>query len=869
MIWHSSDFKDVLDSFAVDPQTGLANGEADRLLDEYGKNTITRVDNPSFFKHLFRLLRSKLVITLTVVALISLFISLVYDQSSPYASLLILAVVLLNAVISANHLYSSDKVLNSLQNRTNPTTTVLRDSKEQSIASDLLVPGDIILLNEGDYISADARLIETVEFRCNETALTGESVPVEKNAGSVFEDISPLEERANMVFSGSSVVHGTAKAIVVATGLNTENGRSAAISQQIGDDALPLQAVLDRTGKVVNIIVLAVCIVYFLIGMLRNFDSGRFASMTVEMLMETVALGIAAVPEGLPMISTLVIALGIERIIADKIIIKKTDAVELLGRTSVICSDKTGILTHDSMTLVKIYDGTDMIEPETQELTEKSALVLKLAAACSTLSHDSTERTITDACIKYNSMSQIDVENLFPRLNEIPFDPVRKSMTTINMINGKPFAIVKGAPEMLIEKCVGCDREAIIKLNNELAEEGLRIICIAMKPLAEIPASPHPDDIEKELIFVGLLGLYDPPRNEAIHGIKACDEAGIRTIMITGDNPITARAIARRIGILKDGTELITGSELEKLSDEELFENIKNYSVYARISPGDKVRIVKAWQKHGELVTVTGDGVEDADALSVADIGCSVGKNGTDVARGSADTVITNNSFLSVVSAVKESRGLFENIRKSVFYLLSCNFGELIAFIVSMLIFGLAPMSAVQLLWVNLLTDCAPAISLSLEKAEDSVMKRRPYALSGHIFNARSIITGVIQSLFIAAMTLVSFNIGSKIGADHAMTMAFTTLGMIQIFHSYNLKFSESIFASPKAVFTSNGLMTLSNGLALFVILFLTFTPAGFIFGMTILSIKRFVVCLALALAVIPFCEIIKLADHLIASKKN
>lgn len=868
MIWHSSDFKDVLNSFSVDPQCGLANGEADRLLEEHGKNTITRIERPSFLKHLTHLLRSKVIIALAVVSIVSLIISLIYEQSSPYASLLILAVVVLNAVISAWHLYSGDKVLNSLQNRTIPTTTVLRDSKEMSIPSDMLVPGDIILLSEGDYISADARLIETVEFRCNETSLTGESVPVEKNADAVFEDISPIEERANMVFSGTSVVHGTAKAIVVATGLNTENGRSAAISQQIGADTLPLQSVLDRTGRIVNIVVLAVCIVYFLIGMLRNFESGRFAAMTFKMLVDTLALGVAAVPESLPMISTLVIALGIERIVADKIIIKKTDAVELLGCTSVICSDKTGILTHDSMTLLKIFDGTEMLEPETQALTEKSALVLKLAAACSTLSHDSTERTITDACIKYNAMSQIDIENLFPRLNEIPFDPVRKSMTTINMINGKPFAIVKGAPEMLIEKCIGCDREAIIKLNDELAEDGLRIICIAMKPLAEIPASPQAEDIENNLVFVGLLGLYDPPRNEAIEGIKACDNAGIRTIMMTGDNPITARAVARRIGILKDGTELITGTELEELSDDELIESITKYSVYARISPADKVRIVKAWQQRGELVTVTGDGVEDADALSIADIGCSVGKNGTDVARGSADTVITNNSFLSVVSAVKESRGLFENIRKTVFYLLSCNFGELLAFITSMLIFGFAPMSAVQLLWVNLLTDCAPAISLSLEKAEDSVMKRKPYALTGHIFDAHSVIIGILHSVFIAAMTLITFSIGKGIGTDHAMTMAFTTLGMIQIFHSYNLKFSGSVFASFKEIFTSNRIMTLSNALALFVILFLTFTPAGFIFGMTILSIKRFAVCLCLAIAVIPFCEIIKLAEYLIAKRK-
>ena len=865
MIWHSSEYKEVLKYFEVDPKVGLSKEESKNRIYEYGKNTITRIEKPDFLKYFIKNLTLTPVIALIVLSVISFGISWIYNGSAPISVLLIIGVVILNALISAYHLYSSEKVLNSLNNRTDAICRCIRNGEVTNVKSSLLVPGDIIILSEGDFISADARLIEANEFRCNESALTGETVPVEKSADVVFEDIAPVNERKNMVFCGCNVVHGEAKAIVVATGLNSENGRCEAILQQTGKNTLPLEALLDKSGKIMNCIIFGICILYFILGIFRNFDSSRFASMTVDMLVETVALGVAAIPEALPMMSTLVISLGLERIIADNIIIKKTDAVQLLGQTTVICADKTGILTHHTMTLSKIYDGDIIVDPETEVLSEKSALVLKLAAACSTLSNDATEKTLNDACIKYNSMSEIDIENAFPRLGVIPFDSERKSMTTINMINGKPFAIVKGAPEILIEKCIGCDREKIQSLNDDMAKDGYRVICIGLRALDEIPSSPKAEEIENNLIFAGLLCLSDPPRNEAIAGIAACDNAGITTIMMTGDNALTASAIARRIGILKNGTQILTGTELSELSDQELYENIEKYSVYARISPADKVRIIKAWQQRGEIVTVTGDGVEDAVALSTADIGCAVGKNGTDVARGNADTIITNNSFLSVVSAVKESRGLFENIRKSVFFLLSCNFGEVLVFLLSMIFFGVAPMNAVQLLWINLLTDCAPTLSLSLEKAEENVIKHKPKALSGRLFHKRSIIAGAAYAIFIALMTLITFTVGKKIGVSHAMTMSFTTLGLIQIFHSYNLKTSDSIFKSFKKVFTTNSFMNISNALAIFAIVFLGFTPVGIPFGLTVLSIKRFSVCLILSILIIPFGEIIKLIQKSIS----
>ncbi len=859
MIWHSSEYSQVLEQLSVNSETGLSNGEADDRLIEYGNNTITNIEKPSFLKHLCNILKGKLFISLIIFSVISVVLSLVYNESKPYSALLIIAVIVLNALISAYHLFNSDKILNSLRGITNPNTKVLRDGIVQSIPSDSLVPGDIIILNSGDYISADARLLQTTEFRCNESFLTGESVPVEKEPTAVLEDITPIEERNNMVFSGCSVVHGTAKAVVVATGLNTELGRNSAISQQIGDDKLPLKSVLDNSGKIINIVIAVICFIYFLIGIIRNFHTGTFASMTAKVILDTLALGMAAVPESLPAISNVVISLGIYRIIKDNIIIKKTGAVELLGRTSVICADKTGIFTHNSMVLNKVYDGDSIIDLETDNITEKTSLIIKLAAACTTLSNDTTEKAILNACLKHNSMSQIDIENLFPRMDEIPFDPVRKTMTTINMIDGKPCAIVKGAPELLVEHCSDCNTEEILKINNDMAESGMRIICIAMKPLDEVPANPNAEDIERDLIFVGLLGLDSLPRNEAIKGIGICDKSGIRTVMMTGDNPITARAIARRIGVLKDGTELITGAELENMTDDELIADIDKYSVFARISPADKLRIVNAWKKRGEIVAVTGDNVEDAEALSSADIGCAVGKHGTDVARGSADIIITNSSFLSVVSAVKESRGLFENIRKSVFYLLSCNFAELITFIFGLLIFSKNPMTAVQLLCINLLTDCAPAVSLSLEKAEEKVMNKKTSSLSTHVFDYKSLLIGLLSAFCIAIVTLIAFVLGKAYGGVAAVTMAFTTMGITEILHSYNLKITGPAFASIKHLFTSNRFMNISTIFTIFVIMFLVFTPVGFVFGFTILTAKQFFICLALSIVIIPFCEILKI----------
>ncbi len=861
MIWHSTASEEILRELEVDDKKGLPNGVADMRLKEYGRNVIARVERPTYFKRFLGQLKSKTVIALIVISLLSFAVSLMYNEADFFAPLLIIAIVLINAAVSAYHLHNCDNALDSMKSITNPSVTVMREGIVRTVDSSILVPGDIILLETGDFISADARIIESNEFRCNESMLTGDEVPVEKSGEGVYEDITAIENRLNMVFSGTSVVHGNAKAVVVATGLNTEIGRTSAILQQTGEKTLPLEGELDGIGKIVNIIILSICLIVFIIGMVLNFNSGNFASTTLKMLMNAVALAVAAIPEGLPAIATIVIAIGIKRIVEDKIIIKDSEALEWLGKTNVICADKTGVLTRNKMKLAKIFDGDKLTDVENEPIDEKTALVLKLATACSTLNNDSTEDAIKKACLAYNSMSEKDIESFFPKLAVIPFDSERKTMTVITMINESPFAIVKGAPEIVVPNCVGCKAEEILKLNSALCNDALRIVAIAIRPLDNIPANPNPEDIEHSLTFVGLLGLYDPPRDNVIEDIKTCEQAGIKTVMITGDNLATACSVASKIGILKDGDKAVTGEELSKMSDEELAEKVSDFSVYARVSPNDKLRIVKALQQAGNVVTITGDSVQDADALAAADVGCAIGKFGADVAKGSADIVIANNRFESILCAVKESRGLFDNIKKSVYYLLSCNFAELITILFGMIIFGVAPLAAVQLLWINLLTDCAPAISLSMERAEDSAMRRKPYTALGKIFDLSTVVSIIIQSAFIAVMTLIAYGIGVEDGGAAAMTMAFAVLGMSQIFHCFNSKLEGTLIN--KRLF-SNRFLNFAAALTLFEIIFLVLTPAGYLFGMTTLSFGQFMLSLLFSFLILPLCEIIKLVKRII-----
>lgn len=859
MIWHSSETNDVLSELGVTKENGLANSLALERLEIYGKNTRSTSKKTSLLTRFLSQINSKIVYFLTAIAIACFIVNIIYDKSDFYFPILIVAIVVINAFISALHLHKCDEALDAIQNAANPDVTVIRDGSEKVISSDLLVPGDIMVLKEGDYITADARIIESDGLRCNEAILSGDVIPVDKAADTIVEDITVVSARKNMVFAGCNVVHGTARVVVVETGLCTEIGKQTDISHQTNSETLPITETLANSGKIINIAILAFCILAFIIGIIQNFNSrAPFATITLSALMNSVALGITAMPESLPAISTIVLALGIKRMIDDNIVIKNTKALEIIGKTEVICVDKTGILTKNNMVLNYIFDGEQLTELSDEALSDKTAGVLQLATACSMLQNDSTESCIENACIKYLSLSQEDVSNLFPRLSSIPFDSIRKTMTSINMISGKPVAIVKGAPEIVIEKCNIAQKDKLLELCNSLAEKSYRVLCVAIKPLDEIPSNPNPEEIENELNFVGLLALNDPPQSDTVEAISTCNLAGINTIMITGDNILTAKAVARRIGILTDDSQAITGSELDKLSDDELANSIENYTVFARITPNDKIRIIKAWQSIGKIVTVTGNDFEDADALNAADIGCSLGQYGADAAKGNADVIIKNKKFMTVVSAIRESRSLFNNVKKSVTYLLACNFGEIIAYILGMLIFGLPPLAAVQLLWINLLTDSTCVISLTVEGSEENVMHKKPLALTGHLFSRNALLNMLSDSLVIATLTLISFAFGGQ-------SMAFATLVMIQVFHSYNMKTQQSLL---KADFKTNKFMNFSSVLVLFISVFLVLTPAGMVFGLETLSVGSFLLSLLLSIIIIPINEFKKIWMQKIIAKQ-
>ncbi len=863
MIWHSSEVQDVLKQLSTTKDYGLANGVALERLDIYGKNTTSVTDKTSLLSRFFSQLKSKIVYFLIAVAIATFIVSLIYDKADFYFPLLIIAIVFLNALISALHLHKCDEALDAIHNAANPNVTVIRDGNQKQIPSDMLVPGDIMVLNEGDYITADARIIESDGFRCNEAILSGEIIPVEKSADIILEDITAAIERRNMVFAGTTVMHGSAKAVVVETGLNTETGKQTDLSRQTQNDKLPITDTLEHSGKIINIFVLIFCAIAFIIGVIQNLNSSEpFASITLGSLMNSVALGISAMPESLPAISTIVIALGIKRMVDDNIIIKDIKALETIGKTEVICVDKTGVLTKNDMELACIFDGEQLVNVREEEhLSEKTLGVLQLATACSMLENDATETAIKNACAKYLALSHDEVDNLFPRLAGIPLDSVRKTMTSINMISGRPVAIVKGAPEIVVPKCNIGATDKVLKLCDDLAQQSHRVLCIAIKPLDEIPANPDPEEIEYDLTFVGIIGLDDQPQSDTVEALNACNIAGIRTIMITGDNILTAKTIARRIGILTDDSQAISGAELENLSDQELIYNIEKYSVYARITPEDKIRIIKAWQTSGKVVTVTGNGFKDADALSIADVGCAIGEYGADATRGNADVIIKNKKFMSVVDAIRESRALFNNVKKAVSYLLSCNFGEIAAYIFGMLIFGLPPLAAVQLMWINLLTDCTSVISLTVENSEIDVMHKKPLALSGHLFSRNAMLNILSDAAVIAVLTIISFALG---GAALGATMAFCTLSLVQIFHSYNMKSQGSLLHTD---FKSNKFMNFTSALVVLISVFLVLTPAGALFGLGTLGFGKFLISLGLAALIIPISEIKKIAIRKIAAQ--
>ncbi len=860
MIWHSAQLNDVINMLNTDPQKGLTNGEAATRLQKDGNNSLSFRKGKTFLSAFLGQFNNFAVIALLVVAVISLIVTFISKDNHYFSPILIFTIVLLNNTVCAYQEIKSEDMADVLKDVSAPTATVIRDGIKKVIDSSQLVVGDVIFLKEGDYISADARIISEGALCCDESPLTGSNAPADKDCDVIPEDITPISDRVNMVFAGCSVTHGWCTAVVTATGLNTEIGKERSILEQTGTAKIPVKEGICAFSNTFSTVAIIVSALVFIIGMLYNFRNANISRTLIDTFLSASALAVAVIPEGIPAAVAVILTLGVQRLITKKVIVKDLSSVETMGGISVICSDKTGTLTENSMTVAKVFNGTDIIDINDCS-GDDIKLILELATICNNASEtegDPTGMGIADACKKLTGMSKQDIENLYPRLGEVPFDSGRKLMTTINMINGKTFAIVKGAPEALLPLCTGRCSDRFDSVIESLAEDAMRVIAIAAKPLSEIPANPNSDELECNLNFIGLIGLEDKPRADAVRAVLECKKAGIKTIMLTGDHPSTAKAMARRLGILTDDTEIITNVELEAMNDEQLLENIEKYSVYARISGTDRLRIVKAWQQKGHSVAVTGDGVDDTPALMAADVGCAMGKSGTDVAKGVSDIILMDDDYSSIVNSIKEGRAIFANMRKMLNYLISSNLGELLFVFLATLIFGNLPLTAVMLLWVNLVTDFTPVIAIGMEAPESDIMRTLPQKRQT-ILNRNLLVSIVLQGVLVTVLSTFAYSLGLAVNSATAATMAFIVLTLSQVFFSLSAR-TENI---PSILsFAANKTSIYCCLLSLILVLVVVLTPLSTMFGFTAISGSQWFI--AIILSVIPFIasEILKTVKY-------
>lgn len=877
MIWHSSKLTDVISKLNTDPKIGLTAEEAQRRLDKYGENRLSAQKKVTFLSRFLLQLKDFMVIILMIAAAVSLITALIFEGNKASAWLepvIIVAIVIANALLGVFQETKAEEALEALKNMEAPSAKVIRDGKLFTISAAQLVPGDIIRLEAGDFIPADARLIEVSSLHCNESSLTGESLPVEKLLTDELNDIDVIGDRLNMVYSNCSVTYGTGLAVVTETGMYTEMGKVARLLSVTDSTETPLKLKLAQLGKSLGIVVLVICAVIFAIGLIGGPAEGQtLGEKIIEIFMTSVSLAVAAIPESLAAIVTVVLALGVQRMVKKHAIIRSLPAVETLGSASVICSDKTGTLTQNRMELVSVYDGAAVRRLD-EGLDETCTRLLKYSAMCCNSSvevingkeshtGDPTEVAISAAALHTLGLSKYDFDAMYPRMCELPFDSDRKLMTSVNIIDGHPIAIVKGAPDVLVERCLGADAEAILKANDEMASDALRVLAVAVKPLSEIPSNPNSEELENGLTFMGLLGMIDPPRKEAIEAIATCKNAGIKTVMITGDHILTATAIAKQLGILFDDLKAVTGAELQEMSDDELYEHITEYAVYARVSPEDKLRIVKAWQRRGEVVAMTGDGVNDAPALQAADIGCAMGKVGTDVAKGASDMILTDDNFATIVTAVREGRGIFDNIRKAVQFLLSCNLGEIVAVFLGTLFWGGSPFSAIQLLWINLVTDSAPALALGVEPTEFDIMERSPRKKSESIFAGGLGVNAVWNGVLIGLLSVIAYAVGFSVSgnADYAKTMAFAVMAFSQIVHAFNTRSSHSVILT--GIFKNRQMLMAAGISALLMLIVLLVPPISSVFGLVPLALGAWIGVILLSLIPLAVVELVKIIGRI------
>ena len=882
MIWHSAPLKDALKQLGTDESFGLARDEAERRLNEVGPNRLKEGGRTTVLQKFAEQFKDFMVIILVIAAVIS-FVTGYIESGKPelVEPIIIISIVVLNAVLGVFQESRAEAALDALKNMSAPNAKVVRNGVVTVIPSADLVPGDVINLEAGDFIPADGRIISASSLRCDEASLTGESVPSEKYPTDDLTDIATIGDRHNMVYSGCAVSYGYGKVVITQTAMNTEMGKIASILENTEDTITPLKLKLAQLGKMLGILALVICAIIFVVGTIEAIvDQHEIVPSLIENFMVAVSLAVAAIPEGLPAIVTIVLALGVKRMVKKNAIIRQLPAVETLGSATYICSDKTGTLTQNVMTLVEVFDGSEMKKlGEELGKTAQQAIIWGTLCCDATVEEvdgktirigDPTETAIVEAAAKYCGHTKKETDSLFPRMGDIPFDSDRKLMTTINMIDGKPYAIVKGAPDILLSRCVTGNIEAASNANEEMAQKALRVLAVATKPLDDIPSNPTSAELEYGLNFVGLLGMIDPPRVEAGEAVTVCSKAGISTVMITGDHLTTAVAIAKNLGIMKEGKKAIAGADLANISDKELHDTVEDYAVYARVSPSDKIRIVQALQGRGHVVAMTGDGVNDAPALKAADIGCAMGITGSDVAKGAASMVLTDDNFATIVAAVEQGRGIYDNIRKAVHFLISCNLGEIITVFVSMILFRVSPLLPIQLLWINLVTDSAPALALGMEPAEKDVMSRKPRRKDESIFAGGLGISVIWQGIMFGALTVLAFFIGS--GGDPAdptrigHTMAFAVLAFAQIVHSLNIHSKRSIFVDGLHRNPPLILATLfSAGLMLLVLM----TPMSELFKVVIMNADQWKIVALLALSPLVICELVKLVQAIIRKVKK
>lgn len=878
MTFHNKSAEETLKSLSADKEKGLDSASVEKLSTEFGPNKLKEKKKKTTLQRFFDQFKDVMILILIIAAVISFVIACVEGNPKEFFEPgLILLIVILNAIMGVMQESKAEKALDALKNMSAPHARVIRNGEEKIIDASLLVPGDIIKLEAGDFVPADARLIHSVSLKSEESALTGESVPTEKDASVVVDEKAPLGDRSNMVFSGCSITYGTALAVVTATGMNTEMGKIANLLDSEGESQTPLQQKLAQLGKYLGFVALGACAVIFVVGLLNGIE-------VIDIFMTAVSLAVSAIPEGLPAIVTIVLSIGVQRMVKRGALIRRLPAVETLGSASIICSDKTGTLTQNRMTLKKAYLDGGVFEDVTENNSHEIKNLLKLATLCcdgavsfedGKEKHigDPTETAIVFAAHK-NGMPKDELNKAYPRLFELPFDSDRKLMSTINAIDGKNVVIVKGAFDMMLPRCVKGDMEKAKAMVNEMSEDALRVLAIAYKYVDEVPETATSEELEQGLTFLGLVGMIDPPRPEAKAAVAVCREAGIKPIMITGDHVVTASAIAKELGILVEGDRAITGAELDAMSDEELDANVEGISVYARVSPENKIRIVKAWQKKGQVVSMTGDGVNDAPALKAADIGCAMGITGTDVAKGSADMTLTDDNFATIVEAVREGRGIYANIKKVVGFLLGTNIGEVVAVFVSMIAFHVSPFLSMQLLWINLVTDSLPAIALGMEPVDKDIMTKPPKPKNEGIFANGLGVKVVLQGFMFAILSLIGFVIGG--GFDFATwqfadiekgrTMAFMVLAFSQVLQAYNMRSDLSLFRIGPFSNKNLNLASLASLLMVACVLFIPGVNSAF--GLVILEPVKYLIAAGLIVVPIVIMEIAKLISHLINKKK-